>query len=223
MQLVADPRRLGRAVSRARSSARRAFGSEDVYLERFIPDARHVEVQIVADSNGVCSHLWERECSVQRRHQKVIEEAPSPSISQNTRNELTSAATRAAQSVGFTNVGTFEFLVDQNDAIYFIEANTRLQVEHATTEMVTGVDIVERQLRIAAGQAGQPEPGASQRTRHPMPDIRRRSADLHTLTGHTGRISHPLSRLPTRGHRIPLRRRSVLLVRPAACEGHSMG
>ena len=158
MQLVADPRRLGRAVSRARSSARRAFGSEDVYLERFIPDARHVEVQIVADSNGGCSHLWERECSVQRRHQKVIEEAPSPSISQNTRNELTSAATRAAQSVGFTNVGTFEFLVDQNDAIYFIEANTRLQVEHATTEMVTGVDIVERQLRIAAGQAGQPEP-----------------------------------------------------------------
>ena len=157
MQLVADPGRLARAVSRTRSSARRAFGSEDVYLERFIPDARHVEVQIIADADSVCSHLWERECSVQRRHQKVIEESPSPSISQDTREALTSVATRAARSVGFRNVGTFEFLVDRNDDIYFIEANTRLQVEHATTEMVTGVDIVERQLRIAAGESGQLE------------------------------------------------------------------
>ena len=155
MQLVSDPQRLDRAVSRTRSSARRAFGSEDVYLERFIPNARHVEAQIVADPDGVCSHLWERECSVQRRHQKVIEEAPSPSISQSTRDQLTSVATRAARSVGFKNVGTFEFLVDQDDNIYFIEANTRLQVEHAITEMVTGVDIVERQLRIAADQSGQ--------------------------------------------------------------------
>ena len=157
MQLVSDPGRLDRAVSRTRSSARRAFGSEDVYLERFITDARHVEVQIIAEAGGTCSHLWERECSVQRRHQKVIEEAPSPSISQTTRDKLTSVATRAARSVGFRNVGTFEFLVDQNDHIYFIEANTRLQVEHATTEMVTGVDIVERQLRIAAGESGQME------------------------------------------------------------------
>ncbi len=155
MQLVSDPRRLGRAVSRARSSARRAFGSEEIYLERFIPSARHVEVQIIADSDGGCSHLWERECSVQRRRQKVIEEAPSPSISRSARDELTSVATRAARSVGFRNVGTFEFLVDPDDRVYFIEANTRLQVEHATTEMVTGVDIVERQLRIAAGQTGQ--------------------------------------------------------------------
>ena len=157
MQLVSDPGRLARSVSRTRSSARRAFGSEDVYLERFIPDARHVEVQVIAGADGVSSHLWERECSVQRRHQKVIEEAPSPSISQDTREALTSVATRAAQSVGFRNVGTFEFLVDRNDNIYFIEANTRLQVEHATTEMVTGVDIVERQLRIAAGESGQLE------------------------------------------------------------------
>ena len=162
MQLVSDPGRLGRAVSRTRSSARRAFGSEDVYLERFIPDARHVEVQIIADSDGVCNHLWERECSVQRRHQKVIEEAPSPSISHDTRNELTTVATQAAQSVGFRNIGTFEFLVDQDDNIYFIEANTRLQVEHATTEMVTGVDIVELQLRIAAGEP----------IRSELPDIR---------------------------------------------------
>ena len=152
MQVVSDPRRLARAVSRTRSSARRAFGSEDVYLERFIPGARHVEVQIVGDSEGLSSHLWERECSAQRRHQKVIEEAPSPSISQSTRDSLTSVATRAAQTVGYTNVGTFEFLLDQDDQFYFIEANTRLQVEHAVTEMITGIDIVERQLRIAAGE-----------------------------------------------------------------------
>ena len=152
MQLVSDSRRLTRSVSRARSSARRAFGSEDIYLERFIPDARHVEVQIVGDSAGVASHLWERECSVQRRHQKVIEEAPSPSIPGATRDHLTSVATSAAQTVGYRNVGTFEFLLDQDDQFYFIEANTRLQVEHAVTEMITGIDIVERQLRIAAGE-----------------------------------------------------------------------
>ena len=153
MQLVAGPERLDRSVRRARSSSRRAFGSEDMYFERFIPDARHVEVQMIADADGVSSHLWERECSVQRRHQKVIEEAPSPSISVSARERLLAAAVKAAESVGFRNVGTFEFLVDQNDEFYFLEANTRLQVEHGATEMVTGVDIVEQQLRIAAGLA----------------------------------------------------------------------
>ena len=153
MQLVAGPERLDRSVRRARSSSRRAFGSEDMYFERYIPDARHVEVQIVAGSDGVSSHLWERECSVQRRHQKVIEEAPSPSISESARERLLAVAVKASESVGFRNVGTFEFLVDQDDEFYFLEANTRLQVEHGTTEMVTGVDIVEQQLRIAAGLA----------------------------------------------------------------------
>ena len=158
MQLVAGPERLDRSVRRARSSSRRAFGSEDMYFERFIPDARHIEVQIVADADGVSSHLWERECSVQRRHQKVIEEAPSPSISEAARERLLASAVQAAESVGFRNVGTFEFLVDQNDEFYFLEANTRLQVEHGATEMVTGVDIVEQQLRIAAGLATEVRP-----------------------------------------------------------------
>ena len=153
MQLVAGPDLLDRSVRRARSSSRRAFGSEDMYFERFIPDARHVEVQIISDAEGVSSHLWERECSVQRRHQKVIEEAPSPSISESARERLLASAVQAAESVGYKNVGTFEFLVDQGDGFYFLEANTRLQVEHGTTEMVTGVDIVEQQLRIAAGLA----------------------------------------------------------------------
>ena len=158
MQLVTDPARLARAVSRTRSSARRAFGSDEIYLERFIPDARHVEVQIAADADGRPAHLWERECSVQRRHQKVIEEAPSPSISGVARDRLAAEAVRAAGSVGFRNVGTFEFLVDRDDDIYFIEANTRLQVEHAVTEMITGIDIVERQIRIAAGLSVESDP-----------------------------------------------------------------
>ena len=158
MQLVAGPERLDRSVRRARSSSRRAFGSEDMYFERFIPDARHVEVQIIADADGVSSHLWERECSVQRRHQKVIEEAPSPSISEAARERLLASAVQAAECVGFRSVGTFEFLVDQNDDFYFLEANTRLQVEHGATEMVTGVDIVEQQLRIAAGLATEVRP-----------------------------------------------------------------
>ncbi len=151
MNLVREPRHLERAVRRTRSSSRRAFGSQDVYLERYVPDARHVEVQIVSDTNGSCTHLWERECSAQRRHQKVIEEAGSPSITDATRERLISSAVLAAREIGYTNVGTFEFIVDSDDRPYFIEANARIQVEHGTTEMVTGVDIVEQQLRIAAG------------------------------------------------------------------------
>ncbi len=151
MHVVADPARLQRALTRTRSSSRRAFGSEDVYLERFIPDARHIEVQIIADGEGWHSHLWERECSVQRRHQKVIEEARSPSISESARERLLCAAVHGSRSVGYRNVGTFEFIMDPEDNFYFLEANTRLQVEHGTTEMVTGVDMVEQQLLIAAG------------------------------------------------------------------------
>ena len=152
MNLVGGPAQLERAVRRTRSSSRRAFGSQDVYLERYVPDARHVEVQIVADTDGAVTHLWERECSAQRRHQKVIEEAGSPSITDSTRERLISASLLAAREIGYTNVGTFEFIVDADNQPYFIEANARIQVEHGPTEMVTGVDIVEQQLRIAAGE-----------------------------------------------------------------------
>ena len=151
MNLVARPEQLERAVRRTRSSSRRAFGSQDVYLERYVPDARHVEVQIIADTDGTVTHLWERECSAQRRHQKVIEEAGSPSITDATRKSLISSSLLAARKIGYTNVGTFEFIVDADDRPYFIEANARIQVEHGPTEMVTGVDIVEQQLRIASG------------------------------------------------------------------------
>ncbi len=151
MNLVSNPGQLERAVRRTRSSSRRAFGSQDVYLERYVTDARHVEVQVVADADGTVTHLWERECSAQRRHQKVIEEAGSPSITNATREHLISASLLAAREIGYTNVGTFEFIVDAYDQPYFIEANARIQVEHGPTEMVTGVDIVEQQLRIASG------------------------------------------------------------------------
>ena len=151
MNLVREPGQLERAVRRTRSSPGRAFGSREVYLDRYVPDARHVEVQIVADTDGIVTHLWERECSAQRRHQKVIEEAGSPSITEATRERLISSSMLAAREIGYTNVGTFEFIVDADDRPYFIEANARIQVEHGTTEMVTGVDIVEQQLRIAAG------------------------------------------------------------------------
>ena len=151
MNQVSNPGQLERAVRRTRSSSRRAFGSQDVYLERYVPDARHVEVQIVADAEGTVTHLWERECSAQRRHQKVIEEAGSPSITNATRERLITASLLAAREIGYTNVGTFEFIVDTDDQSYFIEANARIQVEHGPTEMVTGVDIVEQQLRIASG------------------------------------------------------------------------
>lgn len=151
MQTVDHSDRLERAVKRASSSAFRAFGSREVYLEKLVTDARHIEVQIIADSKGNVLHLWERECSAQRRHQKVIEEAPSPSLPTQHREALVSLVVDAARSVEYLGAGTFEFIMNENDGPYFLEANTRLQVEHGVTEMTTGVDIVEQQLRAAAG------------------------------------------------------------------------
>jgi acetyl/propionyl-CoA carboxylase alpha subunit len=145
------------AYNRCQSEARAAFGNGDVYVERFMPAARHIEVQILGDQSGSVTHLWERECTVQRRQQKLIEIAPSPSITSATRDQLVAAATRMAQSVSYDNLGTFEFLVNTNngeDATFaFIEANPRLQVEHTVTEEVTGVDLVKTQLQLAFGRS----------------------------------------------------------------------
>ena len=144
--------RLAGAANRARSSARRAFGSGELYLERYIPGARHVEAQVLADADGNCINLYERECSVQRRHQKVIEETPSPALSAEQRDDLMVSALAAAKGIGYRNAGTFEFLRAPDGTCYFLEANTRLQVEHGITELTMGVDLVELQLRIAAGE-----------------------------------------------------------------------
>ena len=151
MQIVESEARIQRALRRASSSALRAFGSPEVYIEKLVSPARHIEVQIIADALGNVRHLWERECSVQRRHQKVIEEAPAPCLPPELRQSLVDMSVSAARETSYTGAGTFEFIVDAENRAYFLEANTRLQVEHGITEMVTGVDIVEQQLRAAAG------------------------------------------------------------------------
>jgi len=141
-------------LSAARREAEAAFGDGNVYLEKLIDGARHIEFQILADSHGNVIHLGERECSLQRRHQKLLEESPSPFVSddEDLRQQMGDVAVRAAQAVGYVNAGTIEFLVDKDKKFYFLEMNTRLQVEHPVTEMVTGVDIVKEQIRIARGR-----------------------------------------------------------------------
>lgn len=150
--IIPGPERLSRALRRAGSASNRAFGSDDLYLEKYIPDARHVEVQVLGDKHGNVIHLFERECSVQRRHQKLIEETPAPLFSNSQRAAITEAALTAARGIGYQNAGTFEFLVDPDGKFYFLETNTRLQVEHGITEMTTGFDLVEQQIRVASGE-----------------------------------------------------------------------
>ena len=153
MRAVQDSGALSSAIGAARREAMAAFGSDAVYLEKLIANARHIEIQILADSHGNTISLGERECSIQRRHQKLIEEAPSVAISEAMRAEMGQVAVAAAESVGYVNAGTIEFLFDAKDnKYYFLEMNTRLQVEHPVTELVTGIDIVKEQISIAAGR-----------------------------------------------------------------------
>lgn len=153
MRVVWSQDELDEAVAAARREALHAFGDEHLILECYIPRARHVEFQILADQHGKTLHLFERECSVQRRHQKIIEETPSPLLNDELRTQMGAAAVAAAQAVGYQNAGTIEFIVDPDrKEFYFLEMNTRLQVEHPITEIVTGLDIVQWQIRIAAGE-----------------------------------------------------------------------
>ena len=152
MRVVASPAELGHAYRAAQHEAEAAFGVRDVYIEKLIENPRHIEFQILGDHHGSVVHLGERECSIQRRHQKLLEESPSPALTDKMRRKIGNVAVEAAEAVQYTNAGTFEFLLDKDGKYYFMEANTRLQVEHGVTELVTGVDVVKEQIRIAAGE-----------------------------------------------------------------------
>ncbi|MGH2393030.1 MAG: acetyl-CoA carboxylase biotin carboxylase subunit [Candidatus Limnocylindria bacterium] len=152
MRLVRSPREMETSLPLARSEARAAFGDDSMYFESWIEENRHVEVQVLIDSHGNGIHLGERDCSVQRRHQKIIEEGPSPAMTEPARERLRDLAIRAVAAAGYESAGTLEFLLDREGSFYFIEINCRIQVEHPVTEMLTGVDLIAEQIRIAAGE-----------------------------------------------------------------------
>ena len=152
MRVVAEAKDLARALEAAKREAKGAFGDDAVYLEKFVSQPRHIEIQVLADSHGNVVSLGERECSVQRRHQKMIEEAPSVAVTPDLRARMGESAVRMAKAAGYVNAGTCEFLLDRSGDFYFLEMNTRIQVEHPVTELVTGIDLVQWQLRVAAGE-----------------------------------------------------------------------
>jgi acetyl-CoA carboxylase biotin carboxylase subunit len=152
MRVVRNAQELGHAIRTAQREAEAAFGVPDVYIEKYLDNPRHIEVQVLGDHHGAVIHLGERECSIQRRHQKLIEESPSPALTEKQRRRLGNMVVDAAKAVQYSNAGTFEFLMDDLGKFYFMETNTRLQVEHPVTEFVTGIDIVKEQIRIAAGE-----------------------------------------------------------------------
>jgi acetyl-CoA carboxylase biotin carboxylase subunit len=152
MRVIRQPAEMGPALKTAQREAEAAFGVGDVYIEKYLEHPRHIEVQVLGDHHGAVVHLGERECSIQRRHQKLVEEAPSVALTDRMRRKLGSTVVEAARALQYTNAGTFEFLLDDKSNFYFLEVNTRLQVEHPVTEFLTGVDIVKEQIRIAAGE-----------------------------------------------------------------------
>ncbi len=152
MRVAANDLALASAWQQASAEAQAAFGNPGIYIEKYVERPRHVEIQILGDQHGQVFHLWERDCSTQRRHQKLIEESPSPRLPQATRLAMADAAVRLAREAGYYSAGTVEFIVDQEDNFYFIEVNARIQVEHPVSEMITGIDLVKAQIRVAAGE-----------------------------------------------------------------------
>jgi acetyl-CoA carboxylase biotin carboxylase subunit len=152
MRVAANDLTLKTAFQQARTEAEAAFGNPGVYLEKFVEHPRHVEVQVIADLHGNVVHLWERDCSTQRRHQKLIEESPASNLPHDIRKSLCESAVRLIEKAGYTNAGTVEFIVDRENNFYFIEVNARIQVEHCVTEMVTGIDLIKQQISVAAGE-----------------------------------------------------------------------
>ncbi len=188
MRIVREREALARAWATCQSEATTAFASGELYLEKFVDEARHVEVQVLGDRNGIRVHLGERDCSVQRRHQKLVEESPAPTISAETRAGLCKAALAVAHAVNYVSAGTVEFLVDRAGRYYFIEMNTRIQVEHPVTEMVTGVDLVREQIRLAAGESLGYAQSAVQMSGHAI-ECRVNAEDPETFVPSPGRIT----------------------------------
>jgi acetyl-CoA carboxylase biotin carboxylase subunit len=152
MKIVYEKEKLLEAWAMGRTEAQAAFGNPEMFMERYCQKPRHIEIQVIGDKHGHYTHLGERECSIQRRHQKVIEESPSVALPDSVRQKMTAASVNAIASIGYTNVGTMEYLLDVDNSFYFMEMNTRLQVEHPVTELVTGLDLVREQIKIAAGE-----------------------------------------------------------------------
>ena len=189
MRVVRKQEELLAAYETARSEAQQAFGTPDVYAERFIEHPRHIEFQVLGDQHGKVIHLGERECSIQRRHQKLIEESPSPVLALKLRKEMGAKVVKALEKIGYTNAGTVEFLLDTSDgSIYFIEMNTRIQVEHPVTELLTGVDLIKAQIRIAAGEKLEDATGEIHFSGHAI-ECRINAEDPETFVPSAGRIT----------------------------------
>jgi acetyl-CoA carboxylase, biotin carboxylase subunit len=188
MRVVRRSEELTAAWETARNEAQQAFGVPDVYLEKFIEHPRHIEFQVLGDRHGSVMHLGERECSIQRRHQKLVEESPSPVMDAKRRQELGGKVVRALKKVGYTNAGTVEFLMDEDGSFYFIEMNARVQVEHPVTEMVTNVDLIKAQIRIAAGEKLEEATGPVNFHGHSI-ECRINAEDPETFVPSAGRIT----------------------------------
>ena len=186
MKIVHEEARLIGAWNTGRGEALAAFGNPDMYMERYCEKPRHIEVQVIADSHGTYTHLGERECSLQRRHQKVLEEAPSAALDESVREQLIKTAVNAIEAIEYRNIGTMEFLLDEDGRFYFMEMNTRLQVEHPVTEMVTGIDLVREQVMIAAGEKLS---FASRKPRGHAIELRINAEDPETFAPWPGKIT----------------------------------
>ena len=188
MRVVRKLEELLGAYQTARSEAQQAFGTPDVYMEKFLEFPRHIEFQVLGDQHGKVIYLGERECSIQRRHQKLVEESPSPVMDAKRRKELGATVVKVLEAIGYTNAGTVEFMMDQDGSLYFIEANTRIQVEHPVTELVTGVDLIKAQIRIAAGERLEDAVGEFQFAGHAI-ECRINAEDPDTFVPSAGRIT----------------------------------
>ena len=189
MKIVYEKEKLLDAWSMGRTEAQAAFGNPEMFMERYCERPRHIEIQVIGDKHGHYTHLGERECSIQRRHQKVIEEAPSAALPEDVRRKMAAASVKAIEAIGYTNVGTMEFLLDTDNSFYFMEMNTRLQVEHPVTELVTGLDLVREQIRIAAGEPLSFDHKEDRRPRGHAIELRVNAEDPTTFAPWPGKIT----------------------------------